>query len=353
MNLFLYYSGSYNPWFNLSIEKMLMDSVDSDSVILYIWQNQNTVVIGKSQNAWKECRVSLLESEGGKLARRTTGGGAVFHDLGNLCYSFIASKNLYNLEKQLSVILEAVRKVGIEAHFTGRNDIVSEDGRKFSGNAFCHTQKAGLMHGTLLVDTDPGKLQRYLQVSPVKMISKGISSVRSRVVNLKEINPDINTDTVSKALSEAFSEVYGALSAPPVTFLPEITDSKINLKPVFSENIDFPEIYAYFSSWEMRFGENYSFELSYEKKFPWGLISVSMNTDHGVITFSKIETDAMDGELSFAVESALNGSPLSLPVLSGKIRDALQIIADTKKENTAADMAAVSDDIIGMIKEML
>ena len=117
-SLRLVLSKSYDPWFNLALEELLYDTIPENTVILYLWQNQNTVVIGKSQNAWKECRVSELEADGGKLARRPSGGGAVFHDLGNLCYTFLASSGLYDLEKQLSVILAAVGEQGIEARFT-------------------------------------------------------------------------------------------------------------------------------------------------------------------------------------------------------------------------------------------
>lgn len=337
-SLRLVLSKSYDPWFNLALEELLYDTIPENTVILYLWQNQNTVVIGKSQNAWKECRVSELEADGGKLARRPSGGGAVFHDLGNLCYTFLASSGLYDLEKQLSVILAAVGEQGIEARFTGRNDITTCDGRKFSGNAFRFSGGKGLMHGTLLLDTDPEKIARYLQVSKAKMQAKGIDSVRARVINLIERNPAITPESMNASLKKAFRAQYGSWDAEEV-----FSDAEISGR--------LKELYEKQSSWEWRLGETPEFDMSFETRFSWGGFEVSLSAQKGVIQGIELYTDAMDAELAGLLKDSLRGCRLSFDEISDKIKASVALLA--AGGSMLADPAQVSGDLCGWFAEIL
>ena len=208
MKIVIYVSDSSDPRFNLAAEEIMFDRTVPGQVTLFLWQNERTVIIGKSQNAWNEARVEKLRSDGGVLVRRPSGGGAVYHDLGNMCYTFVCSPELYSLPRQLKVILNAVKACGIDAEFTGRNDIVTPDGRKFSGNAFRFSGSAALMHGTLLIHTDFSRMSEYLSVPKAKIEAKGVSSVRSRVANLSEINPEITVERVKTDMIRAFLDEY-------------------------------------------------------------------------------------------------------------------------------------------------
>ena len=203
----VYAAAGFDPYENLAAEQTLLERVGEGEMILYLWQNARTVVIGRNQNPWKECRTALLAEEGGHLARRLSGGGAVFHDLGNLNFTFLMREEDYDLSRQLSVIERACRSLGIPVERSGRNDLLA-DGRKFSGNAFYHHQGRAYHHGTLMVDVDLEMVQRYLSPSKAKLAAKGVDSVRSRVVNLKEFVPDLSIERLSEALISAFAAVY-------------------------------------------------------------------------------------------------------------------------------------------------
>jgi len=283
------YTDSTNPHYNLALEEMLFET--EQGFCLYLWQNKNTVVIGRNQNAWKECRIDQLEAEDGRLARRSSGGGAVFHDMGNLNFTFVTPLEGYDLTRQLGVIISAVQSLGIKAGFTGRNDIVTESGAKFSGNAFRKNSAAGMHHGTLLVNVDMDKLSRYLVPSPAKLAAKGIESVRSRVANLTEYRPSLTIDELKDAVARAFIKEYGQCS----------TLSEASLDPqILAEKT------ARYSSWDWNKGASPAFDLSLSNRFSWGELTLELSMEKGRVTHVHPWSDAMDEALVLSLPSALS-----------------------------------------------
>jgi len=299
-----YESGSFDPFLNLAMEQHLLETVASGCCLLYLWQNENTVVIGKNQNPWAECRASLLEEEGGHLARRLSGGGAVFHDVGNLNFTFLVPTADYDLQKQQRVLLEACRSFGIPAELSGRNDLTA-GGRKFSGNAFYHNGPRSYHHGTLLVDVDGAKLQRYLTPTKAKLEAKGVPSVRSRVVNLKELCPSITVDGLKKALMNAFESVYGLKSE--LRIFTEADERRID---------GLRETYA---GWPWRFGQRLPFTCRVEGRYAWGGVEIQLRIDEGVIRQAAVYSDDMDFAFPPALEGALTGCPLDLSAFRDRL----------------------------------
>ena len=282
---------SFDPWHNLAVEALLFETLSPDEVVFYLWQNRNTVVIGRHQNAWQECRVKLLEDEGGKLARRSTGGGAVYHDLGNLNFTFIVPREYYDVRRQLSVIRRAVATFGIEAAFTGRNDLVAA-GAKFSGNAFKFTEKTGMHHGTVLVSVDMDRLGRYLVPGKDKLKAKGIESVRSRVCNLAALNPAVTIPALVDALEAAFIETYGPADRLTVA----------DLDPARLQQLE-----QQYASWDFRLGRALPFDATLERRFPWGGVTLELSLKEGAILRASVYSDAMDEGMIARVGPALTG----------------------------------------------
>lgn len=303
----LFCSDGYDPYRNLAIEEHLLETVEEGTCILYLWRNENTVVIGRNQNAWKECRISLLEAEGGHLARRLSGGGAVFHDLGNLNFTFLMNEADYDLDRQLAVIERACRALGLNVERSGRNDVLAE-GRKFSGNAFYHSKGKAYHHGTLLISADGDKLARYLSPSKAKLQAKGVDSVRARVVNLNTLVPGLTCRRMEAEMAAAFEAVYG-----------------MRAQPVDPDTLDWDRVRGL---QERNGGEDWLYgprlPLSFEceERFGWGGIQLQLQVESGVVVQAKVYSDAMDWDLAPELERALTGSPFRQNDLCGRVRRA-------------------------------
>ncbi len=294
-----YVSPSKDGWQNLAMDEWFLDTMGPEDVLLYFYINAPAVIIGKNQNPWKECDLAAMEKDTVRLVRRITGGGAVYHDEGNLNFSFIVGKDIYDVPRQLEVILQAVRSFGIDCAFSGRNDLLAE-GRKFSGNAFCARGDLRQHHGTLLLNSDLGRLQNYLHPDPKKLKAKGVESVRSRVANL-----GVETDAMLRAIRRAFEETYGEVTDLTVT-----PEQLAQVVPYYEKQ----------SSWEWRMGKTPSFDLELSERFPWGGIDLQLTLKDGRVTEAKVWSDAMDAELPDRVAAALTSCRCS----SEALHDALQ-----------------------------
>ena len=316
----IYISDSFNPYRNLATEKFLFDTTPENCCRLYLWQNENTVVIGRNQNPWTECNCPLLEKEGGKLARRLSGGGAVFHDLGNLNFTFLCNEENYDLSRQMQVIREACLSAGIETTLSGRNDILADE-RKFSGNAFYNSKGKAYHHGTLMVCADIEKMQRYLTPSKAKLEAKGVKSVRSRVVNLSELTPSLTCEKMKEFMIRAFEKVYNQKAS----FL------------TVSDNAQIDALAESYKSHEYIYGGCAPFSFSCEKIFTWGQLQLQLEVKDGIINGVNAYTDSMDFTLSEKLQSAL---------LSVRFN-----IADMEKALFSTIPPSLAADISGFLKE--
>ena len=208
------YAESNEIFFNLATEEYIYEHLNIINPVLFLWRNNKTIIIGKHQNPWKECRVQLLDQDGVVLARRKSGGGCVYQDLGNSVFSFINPINDFSKEDYKtmnnSILINSLNRFGFNASPSGRNDL-HVDGHKVSGSAYKlslgkkdGSGKKALHHGTMLLDLDLNALEKYLSPNKLKLISKGVDSVKGRVINLTKLNPSINHDNFCTALAEEF-----------------------------------------------------------------------------------------------------------------------------------------------------
>ena len=283
-----------DPYVNLAAEEYMTMNAEEGVMTLYLWQNAHTVVIGKNQNPWRECNVEAIKRDGIYLARRISGGGAVYHDMGNLNFTFIAKDGLFDIERQTDVILLACRLLGINAVRTGRNDLVV-DGRKFSGHAYFSSHGSNYHHGTIMMDVKGDDLSKYLNVSAAKLKSKGVESVRSRVTNLRDhIGGDLaGADTrelilaMQDAMVRAAEREYGCEAAEEA--VPEIPK----------------ELLDKYASEEWRLGTKIPFTKIIEHRFEWGGVEIQLEMKGGYIRDCRIYSDSLETEVFGVVEDLI------------------------------------------------
>ena len=262
-------TGSTNPYYNLAFEEyVLTHRTDGDYLLL--WQNDNTIVVGQNQNTEAEINRAFVEAHGIRVVRRATGGGAVYHDLGNLNYSFISDAegvHHADMTRFTQPIVAALQGLGIQAEASGRNDILAE-GRKVSGTAQRLVGGRILYHGTLLFDSDPSMVAGALQVDPEKFKSKSTKSVRSRIGNIRALlRADMTLpafwDYLKKVLAGS-GMVAGALTAEETAAVEALKRSK-------------------YDTWEWNYGRSPRYTMRSRRRFPGGGVEVLLDVRQGLI----------------------------------------------------------------------
>lgn len=299
------------PYRNQAIEKYLLDTCRKDETVLYLWANDKTVFIGKNQNAYTECNLSALARDKGFLARRFTGGGAVYHDKGNLNFTFVSDRENYDISNQFGIITNAMRLMGFDASLSGRNDVLI-DGKKFSGNAFYKSETNCLHHGTILINSEYASFSEYLNVSKVKLESKGVKSVASRITNLSEYRNDITVAEVKQALVRSLKNRY-----PDAEFTvireEDLPESELNA------------LTEHFSDENYVKGDNIYYDASFVHRFEWGIADIRLSFKGNIIEKVRIYSDALDVESVESKEKLLCGADISKPA-DHRIKDIIEVI---------------------------
>ncbi len=280
-------SKSKDPYYNLALEEYAFNELGEKQDVFMLWQNSNTIVIGKNQNAAEEINREFVDEKAIKVARRLSGGGAVYHDEGNLNFTFIAKnqgKLDYDFKSFVQPILDALGDLGVEAELQGRNDLAIQ-GKKISGNSQYVKSGRIMHHGCIMLDSDIEKVEGALRVKPAKYQSKGVKSVRSRVTT-------INQNAPRKITMEEFKEAIKAR----VFQGEEVREYIISPKEEKSISKLAEEKYG---TWQWNYGNFPSYGIKREEKFEGGLVSLQMEINKGKIKAISISGDFFgDGEIS-------------------------------------------------------
>lgn len=283
---FAYLCTTTDPYYNLALEKYLASQTIDTTLML--WQNTSSVIIGRNQNVWAEVDTVYCQHKGITIARRESGGGAVYHDLGNLNYTIFAPRGTFDIQRQTGVIVQALGRLGIEAEQSGRNDILV-GGRKVSGSAFS-LGRTSIQHGTMLANVNVERMRRSLTPSALKLQAKGIASVRSRIANLCETHPEANIHSLIDAIYRAFCSEYGRTLLDPA---PQHTDVEA-LRRRFADP-------------DFIFNATPAFDVELQHRFDWGLLSLCFSIQKGVVQKTTCFSDALDPDMIQALPPLFEG----------------------------------------------
>ena len=306
--MFYLESPSRDPYFNLALEEYVFERMDKSKSYFMLWQNDNTIVVGKYQNTAEEIDQAYVDAHGIRVARRLSGGGAVYHDKGNLNFTFIvdrADAPGLNFKIFVEPVIQALARFGVHAAFTGRNDLTI-DGMKFSGNAQYARRGRLLHHGCIMLDSNLTSVADALRVKEAKFDSKAVKSVRSRVTTINAHAPaPISMEDFKGALKEC-AMASGELE--PCTLTEEDLAAVRKLRN---------EKYA---TWAWNYGCSPAYDMRREMKFPAGLVTAHLSAEGGKIKAVRFYGDFFGGELG-----ELEGAMVGLP-LDGHLTEALEAL---------------------------
>ena len=295
--LFIDNKGITDPQINLAIEEYALKNLDINETYLLFYINEPSIIIGKNQNTIEDINTDYVEGNGIKVVRRLSGGGAVYHDLGNLNFSFITKddgESFHNFRKFTEPVVVALKKLGVNAELSGRNDI-EVGGRKISGNAQFSTKGRMFSHGTLMLNSEIDNVVSALKVKKDKIESKGIKSVRSRVANISEfLTEKLEIDDFRSLLLKNIFEGQDEI--------PEYVLTEEDWEKIHQLSKD------RYQNWDWNYGRSPKFNLQNSHRFPVGSIDVRLEVNKGVIENCKIYGDFFGvGDVS-EIEELLTGT---------------------------------------------
>jgi len=269
-----------DPAYNLAMEQYVFDCLPREHTYFMLWQNDNAIIIGKHQNTAAEINASYVEEHGIRVVRRLSGGGAVYHDLGNLNYTFITDEKEngpMNFSAFCRPVIKTLAEIGVEAELNGRNDMTI-GGQKFSGNAQYKKSGRVMHHGTILFDSDLSVVSKALQVDPAKIRAKGIQSVRSRVTNVSEhLKCPVSLAEFRRLLLKNVAEENGGEPWP-------LTQEALAVVDSFREQR--------YSRWEWTFGRSPVYTKTNKKRIEGcGTVEVCLSVDAGLIKTMELRGD--------------------------------------------------------------
>lgn len=290
-------NNSNDPRYNLAFEEYCFKHLDLKDDYVILWINGPAIIVGKNQNTIEEVNSDYVKEKGIKVVRRITGGGAVYHDLGNLNFSIITmstGSETIDFKKYNIPIVKSLEKLGINCELSGRNDITI-DGKKFSGIAQSVWKRRVLNHGTLLFDTELDVLSKALNVKQDKIESKGVKSVKSRVTNIKPyMKEDIDIFEFRDVLLKSIFQMEGLTPEEHKLSQEDLDD----IQKLFEEK---------YSTWDWNYGESPVSNYQNYKRFPFGSIDIRFNVENGLIQNSKIYGDFFGTQDVSILQQRLDG----------------------------------------------